>query len=88
MKYKWLLWGGLAALSLVPARVRTQAQQRSFAQWDKIEIAVTARLAPDLYVLQGSPEFDTTHPDAAGGRIAVLFGLVSARRVFPPSRST
>ena len=74
MKYTWLLLGGLAALSLVPARGSAQVQPRPFAQWDKIEISVTAKLAPNLYVLQGSPEFDTTHPDAAGGRIAVLFG--------------
>lgn len=50
------------------------AQGRTFADWDKIEISVTAKLAPNLYILQGSPEYDTTHPDAAGGRIAVLFG--------------
>src|SRR5580704_1791020 len=74
MKYTSLLLGGLAALSLLPARGRAQAQPRPFAQWDKIAISVTAKLAPNLYVLQGSPEFDTTHPDAAGGRVAVLFG--------------
>src|ERR1700730_4229879 len=74
MKYTWLLLGGVAALSLVPARGWAQAQPRSVAQWDKIAISVTAKLAPNLYILQGSPEFDTTHPDAAGGRIAVLFG--------------
>jgi glyoxylase-like metal-dependent hydrolase (beta-lactamase superfamily II) len=68
------LLGGLAALSLVPASARAQAQPRAFAQWDKIEISVTSKLSPNLYVLQGSPEFDTTHPDAAGGRVAVLFG--------------
>jgi glyoxylase-like metal-dependent hydrolase (beta-lactamase superfamily II) len=74
MKYTWLLLGGLAGLSLVPARGWAQAQPRPFAQWDKIAISVTSKLAPNLYVLQGSPEFDTTHPDAAGGRVAVLFG--------------
>jgi glyoxylase-like metal-dependent hydrolase (beta-lactamase superfamily II) len=73
MKCTWLVVGGLTALSVVPAGVLAQAQ-RSFAQWDKIEISVTAKLAPNLFVLQGSPEFDTTHPDAAGGRVAVLFG--------------
>ena len=53
---------------------QTAAPGRSFAQWDKIQISVTAKLAPNLYILQGSPNLDTTHPDAAGGRIAVLFG--------------
>lgn len=69
-----LLAGGLAVLTFIPARGWAQAPPRPFAQWDKIEISVTAKLAPNLYILQGSPEFDTTHPDAAGGRIAVLFG--------------
>src|SRR5258706_14961806 len=74
MKYAWLLLGGLVALSLASPRASAQTQPRTFAQWDKIDISVTAKLAPNLYVLQGSPEFDTTHPDAAGGRVAVLFG--------------
>src|SRR5439155_4759890 len=73
MKHQWLLWGGLAAIAVVPTSIRAQAP-RTFAQWDKIEISVTAKLAPNLYILQGSPEFDTSHPDAAGGRVAVLFG--------------
>jgi len=75
-------WVGLGAI-LFPAIIwaQTQApvpqgagQGRSFAQWDKIQISVTAKLAPNLYILQGSSDLDTTHPDAAGGRIAVLFG--------------
>ena len=64
----------LVAISIVPSSARAQNPPRAFAQWDKIEISVTDKLAPNLYVLQGSPEFDTTHPDAAGGRVAVLFG--------------
>ena len=77
------LLGWLAATAMIPAIVRAQGQAtapqrpgqgRSFAQWDKIQISVTAKLAPNLYILQGSPDFDTNHPDAAGGRIAVLFG--------------
>jgi cyclase len=78
------LWlGALSAIAVIPAIVWAQTQTpasqgagqgRSFAQWDKIEISVTAKLAPNLYILQGSPDLDTTHPDAAGGRIAVLFG--------------
>jgi cyclase len=35
---------------------------------------VTDKLAPNLYILQGSPDLDMNHPDAAGGRVAVLFG--------------
>jgi cyclase len=74
MKRQLLILVGLAAASAVPVVVWAQAQPRTFARWDKIEISVTAKLSPNLYVLQGSPEFDTTHPDAAGGRVAVLFG--------------
>jgi cyclase len=78
-----LLLGCLAAMAVTPAIVPAQEQApatqrpgpgRTFAQWDKIQISVTAKLAPNLYILQGSPNLDTNHPDAAGGRIAVLFG--------------
>ena len=73
------LWlGGLVAMVAILATswAQTQApgQGRSFAQWDKIQISVTDKLASNLYILQGSSDLDTTHPDAAGGRIAVLFG--------------
>jgi len=83
MKRKRLLLGGLAAMAVIPAIVwalgqapatQRPGQGRSFAQWDKIQISVTAKLAPNLYILQGSPDLDTNHPDAAGGRVAVLFG--------------
>lgn len=74
MKNGLLLLGVLVGISVSPAFAWAQAAPRTFAQWDKIEISVTSKLAPNLYILQGSPEFDTTHPDAAGGRIAVLFG--------------
>jgi cyclase len=42
--------------------------------WDKIEMLVTEKLAPNLYALHGSAGLDPAHPDAAGGRVAVLFG--------------
>lgn len=42
--------------------------------WDKIQMLVTEKLAPNLYVLHGSAGLDPAHPDAAGGRVAVLFG--------------
>jgi len=42
--------------------------------WDKIEMLVTEKLSPNLYLLHGSSGLDPTHPDAAGGRVAVLFG--------------
>ena len=42
--------------------------------WDKIQMLVTEKLAPNLYSVHGSEGLDPTHPDAAGGRVAVLFG--------------
>ncbi len=42
--------------------------------WDKIEIRVTEKLSPNLFVLHGSPALDPAHPDASGGRAMALFG--------------
>src|SRR5579871_6784446 len=42
--------------------------------WEKIEMLVTEKMAPNVYILHGSAGLDPTHPDAAGGRVAVLFG--------------
>src|SRR6266536_1631529 len=42
--------------------------------WDKIQIMVTARMSPNLFVLHGSEGLDPAHPDASGGRAMALFG--------------
>ena len=42
--------------------------------WDRIQIVVTAKLSPNLFVLHGSEGLDPAHPDASGGRALVLFG--------------
>src|SRR5690349_24905996 len=42
--------------------------------WEKIEIAVTEKMSPNLFVLHGSQGLDVAHPDASGGRAMVLFG--------------
>ena len=42
--------------------------------WDKIEIMVTAKMSPNLFVLHGSEGLDPGHPDASGGRAMALFG--------------
>lgn len=42
--------------------------------WDEIEIMVTEKLSPNLYVLHGSKNLDPAHPDASGGRAMALFG--------------
>src|SRR5579864_1577925 len=42
--------------------------------WDKIQILVTEKIAPNLFILHGSAGLDPAHPDGSGGRVAVLFG--------------
>jgi len=42
--------------------------------WEKIQIKVTAKMSPNLFVLHGSEALDPAHPDASGGRVMVLFG--------------
>ena len=42
--------------------------------WDKITIQVTEKLSPNLFILHGNAGVDAAHPDASGGRVAVLFG--------------
>jgi cyclase len=42
--------------------------------WDKIEITVTEKMSPNLFVLHGSQGLDQAHPDASGGRAMALFG--------------
>lgn len=42
--------------------------------WDRIQIMVTAKMSPNLFVLHGSEGLDPAHPEASGGRVMVLFG--------------
>lgn len=42
--------------------------------WDRIEIRVTEKMSPNLFVLHGSEGLDAAHPDASGGRAMALFG--------------
>src|SRR5262245_31849841 len=42
--------------------------------WDKIDIRVTEKMSPNLFVLHGSQGLDAAHPDGSGGRAMVLFG--------------
>jgi len=43
-------------------------------QWDKIQMRVTEKISPNVYILHGSAGLDSAHPEASGGRVAVLFG--------------
>jgi len=42
--------------------------------WDKVQIMVTSKMSPNLFVLHGSEALDPAHPDGSGGRLMVLFG--------------
>jgi len=42
--------------------------------WEKIQIVVTSKMSPNLFVLHGSEGLDPAHPDASGGRAMALFG--------------
>ena len=79
MKLKTLLIACIAAPVLLATPVLAQgvaskAPVRTFAQWDKIQITVETKYGNNLALLHGSPKLDTSHPDAAGGRAAALYG--------------
>jgi len=57
-----------------PGKGPYQFQPGYQTPWDKIQVLVTEKLGPNLYSLHGSAGLDPAHPDAAGGRVAVLFG--------------
>jgi cyclase len=59
---------------VAPGKGPYQFPQGYQTPWDKIEMVVTEKLAPNLYSLHGSAGLDPAHPDAAGGRVVVLFG--------------
>ena len=55
-------------------RVRSRFPPGYQTPWDKIEIMVTEKMSPNLFVLHGSEGLDPAHPDASGGRAMALFG--------------
>jgi cyclase len=57
-----------------PGKVAYQFPPGYQTPWDNIQMLVTEKLAPNLYSLHGSAGLDPAHPDAAGGRVVVLFG--------------
>jgi hypothetical protein len=89
-KREWLLLGlaAIAAASAVVGAQRAEYPVTvvppgkgpySFPEgyqtpWDRIEIMVTAKMSPNLFVLHGSEGLDPAHPDASGGRAMALFG--------------
>jgi len=70
----WAQESGYPITLVPPGKGPYQFPQGYQTPWDKIEMLVTEKLAPNLYSLHGSAGLDPAHPDAAGGRVAVLFG--------------
>jgi cyclase len=70
----WAQEPGYPITVVPPGKGPYQFPQGYQTPWDKIEMLVTEKLASNLYCLHGSAGLDPTHPDAAGGRVAVLFG--------------
>jgi len=70
----WAQESGYPITVVPPGKGPYQFPQGYQTPWEKIEMLVTEKLAPNLYSLHGSSGLDPAHPDAAGGRVAVLFG--------------
>ena len=62
---------GLAATLVVLGAAAARAPRELISRGPK---SLTEQVAPNFYVLSGSPGVDPGHPDAAGGRIGVLVG--------------
>ena len=89
-RHAWLLWGlaAIAAVPVMMRAQRGEYPITVIAPgkgpytfpagyqtpWDKIEIRVTEKMSPNLFVLHGSQGLDPAHPDASGGRAMALFG--------------
>jgi cyclase len=86
LQYRALLMGGIAAVSLLAVAALAQgtkgpavaasapARDDSFADWNKVEMSVERNFGTNLAIIHGNAGVDTHHPDASGGRVAVLYG--------------
>ncbi|HXW16090.1 MAG TPA: MBL fold metallo-hydrolase [Terriglobia bacterium] len=70
----WAQGGGYPITLIPPGKGPYTFPQGYQTPWDKIQMLVTAKISPNLYILHGSEGLDPAHPDASGGRVAVLFG--------------
>jgi cyclase len=70
----WAQGGGYPITLIPPGKGPYSFPQGYQTPWDKIQILVTEKMAPNLYILHGSEGLDPAHPEASGGRVAVLFG--------------
>jgi hypothetical protein len=56
--------------------------------FDKVEMRVTEKMSPNLFVIHGSSGVDLSHPDASGGRMMILFGPDGVLMVDTNNRQT
>jgi cyclase len=70
----WAQGGSYPITLIPPGKGPYNFPQGYQTPWDKIQIFVTEKMAPNLYILHGSEGLDPAHPEASGGRVAVLFG--------------
>jgi cyclase len=70
----WAQGGSYPITLIPPGKGPYDFPQGYQTPWDKIQILVTEKMAPNLYILHGSEGLDPAHPEASGGRVAVLFG--------------
>src|SRR4030095_4353891 len=54
--------------------------------WEKVEIFVTEKMSPNLFILHGSQGIDAAHPDASGRRVIELFGAAGVLMVDTQNR--
>jgi cyclase len=102
MRHRVLLLLCLGALAVWPASVSVQEPGKGpytfppgyETPWEKIQIAVTQKMSPNLFVLHGSEGLDPAHPEASGGRVMALFGALifsqgnlRAEMLRPPRRA-
>jgi cyclase len=89
MKRAWLL-AGIAAMGIISAGAWAADQYpiqvvpvgkgpynfpAGFrTDWSKVTIQVAEKLSPNLVTLHGNEGVDPGHPDASGGRVAMLYG--------------
>ena len=70
----WAQGSGISLIIIPPGKGPYTFPAGYPTPWEKIEIMVTEKMSPNLFVLHGSQGLDPAHPDASGGRAMALFG--------------
>src|SRR5207237_4629092 len=73
LKERVMKSAGQLSLAVFAAAVFSVSVCAQGTDFSKIEFT-TKQIAPNLYMISGSPNVDVNHPDAAGGLVGVLPG--------------